>query len=210
MTTQDAPGRKQPANADSPAGTDPTSALPAGSPLDSAEAALGVEHKQVTLPVPRWLGPLAVACAVGIIPWIVYLALTLPARQRAVDYDVAWVGYDAAMAAVLAALAYCAQRRKTATGPVAAVAATLLLVDAWFDIVTTQGGQQLAFAIASAVLLEIPLAILCIWVAVNAERVRERAYLTLHARWQRAVGIGRDRGDARRSVSDPPGPAPQR
>ncbi len=199
---------------------DPTSAelgpraglkLPAGSPLDSAEAATGGMPKQLTLPLPRWLGPLAVCCAIGIVPWIVYLALALPTRQRAVDYDVAWVGYDAAMAFVMAALAYCALRRKPATGAIAAVLATMLVIDAWFDIVTTDNRQQFLFAVASAVLLEIPLAIVCAWVAVNAERVRNRAYLSLRMRWEQAVRTAPDQsGEASEPVSDPPGLPPPR
>ncbi|MEP7179122.1 MAG: hypothetical protein ABI775_08545 [Pseudonocardiales bacterium] len=185
--------------------------LPAGSPLDSAEGAMGGLPKQLTLPLPRWLGPLAVCCAIGFIPWIVYLALTLPARQRAVDYDIAWVGYDAAMAVVMAALAFCALRRKPATGAVAAVAATMLVVDAWFDIVTTEEPEHLTLAIISAVLLEIPLAIVCAWVAFNAERVRARAYHSLHKRWESAIAAVPDPpGRSDQPVSDPPGPAPPR
>jgi hypothetical protein len=182
--------------------------LPAGSPLDSVEAALGVVPKQLTLPLPRWLGPLAVCCAVGIVPWIVYLALTLPARTRAVDYDVAWVGYDAAMCAVLAALAYCALRRSMATGAIAAVAATMLVIDAWFDVVTTGKGDELMMAIVSAAFVELPLAIVCAWVAVNAERVRARAYRSLRMRWERALDVAR--AAAAPPVTDRPGPPPPR
>jgi hypothetical protein len=170
------------------------SELPSGSPIDAIEAALGVIPSRPLLPLPRWLAPLAICAVIGIVPWIVYLALTLPGRQRAVDYDIAWVGYDSAMCLVMAALAYCALRRKPATGPIAAVAATMLVVDAWFDIVTTEEGKQLAFAIGSAVIAEIPLAIICAWVAVNAERVRARAYKRLRLRWERAVAIARASG----------------
>jgi hypothetical protein len=167
----------------------------------------GHRPAQVTLPVPRWLGPLAVCCAAGIVPWMVYLGLTLPARQRAVDYDIAWLGFDAAMCVVLAALAYCAQRRKTATGLIAAVAATMLVVDAWFDVLTADKREQLMFSVASAVLAEIPLAILCIWVAINAERVRTRSYRTLQERWEQAVAItGARDDDAGPLVSGPPAP----
>jgi len=163
--------------------------LPSGSPVEAIEAALGVIPPRPLLPLPRWLGPLAVCCVIGIVPWIVFLSLTLPGRQRAVDYDIAWVGFDSAMGVVLAVLAYCALRRKPATGPIAAVAATMLVIDAWFDIVTTDEGRQLAFAIAAAVVAELPLAVICAWVAVNAERVRARAYQRLRLRWERAVQI---------------------
>ena len=210
MTTQDAPDREEPGEAAPPGLGQPAGPeLPAGSPLDAAQAALGVMPKQITLPLPPWLGPLAVCWSLGIVPWVVYLAVTLPGRQRAVDYDIAWVGYDAVMGVVMAALAYCALRRKAATGAIAAVASTMLVIDAWFDIVTTGKREQLVFAIASAVLLEIPLAIVCAWVAINAERVRARAYRSMRVRWERALESARGRVDDP-VVSDPPGPRPRR
>lgn len=160
------------------------SELPPGSPADTVAAAhtqLPPPHEK--LPLPRWLGPLATICALGLLPWIGYLAVNLPRRTRTVHYDIAWVGFDLAMFAVLAALAVAALRRRPATAPLAAVAATLLVVDAWFDVVTTSDGDRLTWSIVSAVLLELPLAAICIWVAVNGERVRQRAYRRL---WQRA------------------------
>jgi hypothetical protein len=163
--------------------------LPSGSPIEAIEAALGVIPARAQLPLPRWLGPLAICCVIGFIPWIVYLALTLPEHSRAVDYDIAWVGYDCAMCLVLGALAYCAIRRKNATGAVAAVASTMLVVDAWFDIVTTEEGRAFWMAVAAAVIGEIPLAIICAWAAINAEFVRARAYQRLRQRWERAIQI---------------------
>jgi hypothetical protein len=213
VTTEGGTGPERPADdaASRELGPHAGQELPAGSPLDSVQAALGVVPKQLTLPLPRWLGPLAVCCAVGIVPWMVYLAMTLPERTRAVDYDIAWIGYDAAMCAVLAALAYCALRRKMATGAIAAVAATMLVVDAWFDIVTTDKRQQLMMAIISAAFAEIPLAIVCAWVAINAERVRARAYRSLRMRWERALEIARSgSGESGPPVSDRPDPRPPR
>ena len=52
----------------------------------------------------------------------------------------------------------------------AAVAATLLITDAWFDTVLADAGHELAEAIVLAVLAEIPLALICFWIVLNAER----------------------------------------
>jgi hypothetical protein len=164
--------------------------LPSGSPVDALTAALGDLPAKQQLPLPRWLAPLAVCCVVGIVPWIVFLAMTLPSQANADDYDIAWVGFDSAMALVLGTLAYCAIRRKPATELIAAVAATMLVVDAWFDVVTSEG-RNLMLAILTATFGELPLAIICGWVAVNAERVRARAYRRLRLRWERAVEIVR-------------------
>ena len=40
------------------------------------------------------MGPAFLLCSVALIPWIVYLALSLPSRQVSSHYDVAWVGFD--------------------------------------------------------------------------------------------------------------------
>jgi hypothetical protein len=140
------------------------------------------------LPLPRWIAPLAIGSIVGFLPWIVYLGFTLPEKVRAEHYDIAWLGFDSAMWTLLAALAWLALRRHAATGPVAAVASMMLIVDAWFDIFTSSAAHgEMTFAIVLALCGELPLAILCAWVAVHAERIRARAYRSLHLRWERAM-----------------------
>ena len=131
------------------------------------------------LPLPRWFAVLITVCAVGLVPWIVYLAFALPSQRRAAHYDVAWVGYDIAMFASLAALAVAAVRRSTWTEPLATFAATLLIADAWFDIVTADNRMRRMGAVASAALIELPLAAVCAWIAHNTERLRRRAYRLL-------------------------------
>jgi hypothetical protein len=64
----------------------------------------------------------------------------------------------------------------------------MLIVDAWFDIFTSSAAHgEMTFAIVLALCGELPLAILCAWVAVHAERIRARAYRSLHLRWERAM-----------------------
>ncbi len=138
------------------------------------------------LPLPHWIAILAAFCAFVLIPWIVYLAIELPEHQRADHYDVAWVGFDIAMFATLAGLAAAAARRSTWTEPLAACAGTLLIVDAWFDVVTAHGRAELRSAITSAVFVELPLAVLCAWIALHAEQLRRRAYRMLWHRLSQA------------------------
>jgi hypothetical protein len=163
--------------------TPPPAELPDTSVLSTVEQAI---HRAPERPaLPRWLGPLAVCAVIGMVPWIVYLALTLPGRARADHYDLAWVGFDCAMWVVLAALAVAAFRRHPATGPVAAVAAAMFVIDGWVDVTTSHGSGFLV-SLLLAIFAELPLAIICGWTAINAERVRERAYRSLHARWRHA------------------------
>jgi hypothetical protein len=167
---------------------DPPEQLPSGAPVDALDAALHGDRHADRLPLPRWIGPLAIGTIVGFLPWIVYLGLTLPEQVRAQHYDIAWLGFDCALWTILAVLAWATLRRHAATGPVAAVASMMLIIDAWFDIFTSSASHgEMALAITLALCGELPLAILCAWVAVHAERIRARTYRTLRLRWERAV-----------------------
>jgi hypothetical protein len=184
---------------------------PDGPPVDSVEATLGIIPPRQAIPLPRWLAPLAICCVVGMLPWIVYLSLTIPQRSRAQHYDIAWIGFDCAMWLVLVSLAYVALRRHPATGPVAAVASTMLVVDAWFDITTSSDRGQFLLALLLACVAELPLAIICGWAAVNAERIRARAYRGLHTRWEDALHLLRTAAaDRAPSVSPRPASRPRR
>jgi hypothetical protein len=46
----------------------------------------------------------------------------------------------------------------------------LLVTDAWFDIVLAHGTGERLEAIALAAVAELPLALFCLWIALNAER----------------------------------------
>lgn len=187
MSVPDRPGHPRPRPLPFPRSA-PSDDLPSGSPVPALEAALTGSRRADRLPLPRWIGPLAVGSVVGFLPWIVYLGFTLPAKVRSEHYDVAWLGFDCAMCSMLAVLAFCALRRHAATASVAAVASMMLVVDAWFDVFTSSAGHgAMALAIVLALCGELPLAILCGWVAVHAERIRARAYRSLHVRWERAV-----------------------
>ncbi|MCW2527483.1 MAG: hypothetical protein JWM76_2343 [Pseudonocardiales bacterium] len=135
-----------------------------------------------SLPLPRWFAVLATVCALGLVPWIVYLAFSLPAESRSEHYAVAWVGFDTAMFVVLSGLAVAAIRRSTWTEPLATCSATLLVMDSWFDIVTASGQMHRVEAILSAAIVELPLAFLCAWVALNTEQFRRTAFRRLAGR----------------------------
>jgi hypothetical protein len=123
--------------------------------------------------VPRWVAPLFALLGAGLVPWTAWIAYDLPQRHLARHWDVAWVGFDVGMALLLLATAYAALRRAAWIQSTAAAAATMLVCDAWFDIVTAGRGAELALSLASGFLVELPLAVICVWVARNAERAQE-------------------------------------
>jgi hypothetical protein len=145
--------------------------LPLDQPLDPPPGRF-VRHPRVA-PAPRWVAPLYLTLAVLLLPWIGYLAVARPAEFGLGHHRVAWVGLDVMEALALALTARLAYRRSTWVDIAATSAGVLLIVDAWFDLMTATPGWMLAQSIAAAVLLELPLAILSLWIARNAQLVNE-------------------------------------
>jgi hypothetical protein len=116
------------------------------------------------------LAPLFALAAVLLLPWIVLLATTLPSTHRADHWGVAWVGFDAMLALLLLAVAITAWRRSIWLESAASAAAMLLFVDAWFDVLTSSTQPELVTAIVEAVVVELPLAVVCLLVARSAKR----------------------------------------
>lgn len=124
--------------------------------------------------IMRLSGPLFVLFSVLLVPWTVFVALVLPSRQLSSNYDVAWAGFDVFLCAGLGATGYFALRRSRWL-PLAAVAtATMLVIDAWFDVMTSPSGRDLFVAIALAALVEIPLSALCIFLARQGQLVSDK------------------------------------
>ncbi len=134
---------------------------------------LGYNWMMATLPERldpyRWVAPLLAACAVVLIPWTLILAYRLPARHTSHHWDVAWVGFDLALAAALGATGWTIARRSAWAPSAAAIAATLLFCDAWFDIVLASGRDEQVEAVLEAALVEIPLAIVLVVLARRYE-----------------------------------------
>jgi hypothetical protein len=55
----------------------------------------------------------------------------------------------------------------------AAATGTMLVCDAWFDVVTSSGGAERAEAVAEAAFAEIPLAAICAYIVLEAERFED-------------------------------------
>ena len=114
------------------------------------------------------VGPAFLAMSVLLVPWIVYLRLSLPAQQVAAHYRTAWVGFDVILFGQLARTGLYAMRARLRprVRPHAAACAALLITDAWFDI-TTSAAADLPISIVMAGLVELPLAAACWWLATR-------------------------------------------
>jgi hypothetical protein len=122
----------------------------------------------------RWVVPLFAIAAIVLVPWIVFLVRSLPSTHPAANWDIAWAGFDAGLAFLLLAVAAAAWRRSPWLEGAAAAAAALLFVDGWFDVMTSSTRVELGIAIGEALLVELPLAGLCLLLARDVERVLRR------------------------------------
>ena len=109
--------------------------------------------------------------AIGLLPWTVYLSVTLPPQHQSVHWDIVWPGLDVGIALAVAATVFGLVRLSTNLPIFAAIAGTLLLCDAWFDTLTSQPGTELAWAAVEALVAELPLAAFCFWIAFDSEAV---------------------------------------
>jgi hypothetical protein len=98
-------------------------------------------------PAWRWAAALVTLSAVILLPWIAYLAVSLPSSVSARHWSLTWVGLDTVMAIGLAATGWLAFRRDRRVAFCAASTATVLVLDAWFDVCTSPGGTPFVLAL---------------------------------------------------------------
>lgn len=125
------------------------------------------------------LGLFAV-CLIGLVPWMVLLALTLPPEHQVHQWRVTWVGFDALLGAAMASTAYFGWRRHRAVLVSALTTAILLICDAWFDVSLDFGTPDIWMSAGLAVFAELPLAAFLIHrvhsLSLSAPRTVTRAF----------------------------------
>jgi hypothetical protein len=131
--------------------------------------------------VPPWTAPAFFGCAVVLVPWTALLFATLPRHYVANHWEVAWGGFDIGLGLALASTAVLVARRSPYAEVTATLTGSLLVCDAWFDVLTSRGVSDVAQAAASALLIELPLAALCFWMARNLAHAVEIARPFLQA-----------------------------
>jgi hypothetical protein len=97
---------------------------------------------------------------VVLVPWIIYLTMTLPQDHSSSGWRLAWVGFDMALIAALAATVWCTLQRRQAVLMVLLVSGVLLVCDAWFDVTLSRGSTEVVASILTAALIELPVAVL--------------------------------------------------
>lgn len=116
---------------------------------------------------------LMAACAAALVPWTVYLGVSLPNRYVARHWTLTWVGFDVVLIAMFAITALLGMLRRQLVVLTAFASGLLLLCDAWFDV-TTANAHDRPLSLATAVLAEGPIAILLITGALRLIRTTAR------------------------------------
>lgn len=78
------------------------------------------------------------------IPWIVYLSVTLPQNYTVRDWPLTWVGFDSLLVVFMAATAILTWMHRQILVFPAFTTGILLLCDAWFDVTTAGPGDLFA------------------------------------------------------------------
>jgi len=113
---------------------------------------------------------LMVGGAIGLVPWMVYLAFTLPANYVAHNWPATWIGFDCVLIAFMIATAVLGWLRRQLVLLPGLATGVLLICDAWFDLMTA-GPSQFWVSVLTVALGNLPLAVIMITGAVRILRL---------------------------------------
>jgi hypothetical protein len=113
---------------------------------------------------------LTVGAVVVLVPWIVYLAVSLPRVYVAHNWDITWVGFDVLLLAMLLATGALALLRRQLVSLTAFATGVLLVCDAWFDVMTSHGADK-TWSEVSALVIELPLGALLVFGSLEVLRL---------------------------------------
>ena len=132
-------------------------------------ALVALEQQSSPTPGSSWKWDAVLVFIVGsciaLAAWIGILAVTLPTYYHTGAWRGAWVGFDIGLLAAFAATGWAAWRRRQLLIVCLVVLATLLVCDAWFDVVLDVDSSSFLASLLSALLVELPLAVLAIFMA---------------------------------------------
>ncbi len=117
--------------------------------------------------------------AAGMVPWTIFLGFSLPPRYDAGHWDLVWTGFDVGLICVLSYAAWAAWFHREVIAATAIVAGTLLLCDAWFDIITSLGHADQWVTLLTGLGGELPLVVFFFWLY---RKIVLASFATLHAR----------------------------
>jgi hypothetical protein len=113
---------------------------------------------------------LMIGCSIVMIPWLVYLSMTLPDNYVAHNWPATWVVFDILLVGFMAATAVLGYLRRQLLLLAAFTSGVLLICDAWFDLMTA-GPDDVWVSVITALGIEVPLAVFMIRGALRIIRL---------------------------------------
>ncbi|WP_061558047.1 hypothetical protein [Mycobacterium simiae] len=104
---------------------------------------------------------LMIGGSIAMIPWLIYLAMTLPDSYIARNWVLTWVGFDVLLVGFMVATAILGYLRRRILMLAAFTSGVLLICDAWFDLMTA-GPDDIWLSLVTALGIEVPLAVFMI------------------------------------------------
>jgi hypothetical protein len=99
-------------------------------------------------------------CCAILAAWIAILIMTLPGHYTSHDWRTVWVGLDVAELAAFAATGWAAWHQRQIVIQLMIMTGTLMLCDAWFDVTLDFGSRGFTISLLTALVIELPLALL--------------------------------------------------
>ena len=151
-----------------------------------AEVARRLVAKNMTVPASMGQRPrslfltIVIGASIALIPWIVFLAISLPKTYIVRRWTGVWTGFDIVLLLTILASLWAAWNRRQVLIIFAIMGATLLTCDAWFDVMTASSRSDELVSVASALFGELPFAALLLMTArrllrLTMQRAREHA-----------------------------------
>ena len=124
-----------------------------------------IRNRLSARPRARWLPVALTILALALVPYLAVELTVVPQIQTAHRLQLAWAGLDMFEVLALAATGFALHRRPATAAIPATITGTLLICDAWINIIPS-AGPALYEAIAMA-FIELPLAGLSFWIAAR-------------------------------------------
>lgn len=117
------------------------------------------KNKQLESNVIKLISILSLVIMIGMIPWTIYLAITLPGHFHVHNWRLAWVGFDMVLILMLGFTTWAAWKSRQVLILTSIIMSTLLLCDAWFDISTSFNTSSQNLTIFTALIGNFPASI---------------------------------------------------
>jgi len=126
--------------------------------------------RKIKVSVPRWTTPVYIILTLILLPWTIYLGASLPTHHLSTHWDISWTGLDVGLVISMLATGIFAYAKSHWMIISSSTVGTLLIVDAWFDVMSERKTLQLEEAIILAVFAELPLAFISYYISFRALR----------------------------------------